>query len=378
MKTSSILKAATAILPLLSTPVLAEEIVDAAGRTVDIDIPAGRVLVGEARQVSVIAALAGKHAFDTIIGWRDDLITKDYDTYSNNLEVFPKIADLPRFGYVGDGTFDLESAIALKPDAMTLNLESLTAAKESGLEQTLAAAGIKLVYIDFRADPDANMEKSITILGKLFGNEEKAEALIDHRRAQLKRVADRLAGHPELKQPKVYIERAPGIVGDEVCCRTFGPVNFGKMIALGGGYNIGADFFDTFSGDLNPEQLIVSDPDMVVVTGANWAKQSDINQFVSIGPGADRDAARAKLAAMMARRPFDSLSAVKAGKVHAIWHQFYGTPYDFVAVQRFAKWFHPEVFADLDPDATFRELHEKFLPVPYRPGYFVSLNGETN
>lgn len=378
MKTSSIVKAIAALLPLLSTPALAEEIVDAAGRTVDIDMPAKRVLVGEARQVSVIAALAGKHTFDTIVGWRDDLITKDFDTYQNYLQVFPGIADLPRFGYVGDSTFDLESAIALKPDVMTLNLESLTAAKESGLEQTLAAAGIKLVYIDFRVDPDANVENSISVLGKLFGNEKTAQDLIDYRRAQLARVADRLAQHPGLVQPKVYIERAPGIVGDEVCCRTFGPVNFGKMIALGGGHNIGADFFDGFSGDLNPEQLIVSDPDMMVVTGANWAKQSDINQFVSIGPGADLDAARAKLAAMMERRPFNSLLAVKAGKVHAIWHQFYGTPYDFVAVQQFAKWFHPDIFTDLDPDATFRELHEKFLPVPYKPGYFVSLDKGTN
>ena len=35
--------------------------------------------------------------------------------------------------------------------------------------------------------------------------------------------------------------------------------------------------------------------------------------------------------------------------------------------------FHPELFADLDPDASFRELHERFLPVPYESGYFVSL-----
>ena len=26
--------------------------------------------------------------------------------------------------------------------------------------------------------------------------------------------------------------------------------------------------------------------------------------------------------------------------------------------------------------ATFRELHERFLPVPYAPGYFVSLKSE--
>lgn len=378
MKTSCLSTVVAAILFVLTGPALAEVFTDAAGRTVDVDTPAKRVLVGEGRQIGAIAALAGLHTFDTIVGWRSDLITKDYDTYANYLKVFPKIADLPRFGYVGDGTFDLESAIALKPDVMTLDLDSLKAAKESGLEQTLAAAGVKLVYIDFRLNPDANLENSISVLGKLFGNEKAADDLIAYRRAQLKRVADRLAEHPTLVKPKVYIENAPGITGDEVCCRTFGPVNFGKMIALGGGHNIGADFLASFSGKLNPEQLIVSNPDVVVVTGANWAKQSDINQFVSIGPGADLDAARTKLTALMARRPFDSLPAVQAGKVHAIWHQFYGQPYDFVAVQRFAKWFHPDVFADLDPDATFRELHEKFLPVPYKPGYFLSLDGGTN
>ena len=362
-----------ALMSAIVGPALAEQLTDAAGRTVELDLPAKRVLVGEARQLSVISAIAGKHSFDTIVGWRDDLITKDLDTYRNYLKVFPKIADLPRFGYVGDGTFSLEAAIALKPDVMTLNLESQKAAEEGRLEETLAAAGIKLVYIDFRVDPEANTENSITVLGKLFGDERKAKALIDYRRQQFARVSERLAEHPELKQPKVYLERAPGITGDAVCCRTFGPVNFGKMISLAGGHNIGADFANKFNVELNPEQLIVSNPDIVLVTGANWSEQSDINQFVSIGPGADLEAARKKLAAMMERSPFNSLPAVQKGAVHAVWHQFYGTPYDFVAVQQFAKWFHPEIFADLDPDRTFAELHEKFLPVPYEPGYFLSL-----
>lgn len=378
MSIAKSLGALLVLVPLLGVPALAEQITDAAGRQVDLDLPAKRVLVGEARQVSVISALAGARTFERIVGWRDDLITKDLDTYNSYLEVFPAIADLPRFGYVGNGTFDLESAIALKPDVFTLNLESLTAAKESRLEEMLAAAGIKLVYIDFRVDPDANTENSIAVLGKLFGGEKRAEELIDYRRAQFARVAERLSAHPELRRPKVYIERAPGITGDAVCCRTFGPVNFGKMIALGGGHNIGSDFFDTFSGDLNPEQLVVSDPEIVVVTGANWSGQSDVNRFVSIGPGADLAQARKKLSAMMESLPFSSLPAVAGGDVHAVWHQFYGTPYDFVAVQQFAKWFHPEVFADLDPDATFRDLHERFLPIPFKPGYFVSLNKENN
>jgi iron complex transport system substrate-binding protein len=81
----------------------------------------------------------------------------------------------------------------------------------------------------------------------------------------------------------------------------------------------------------------------------------------------------------MERPGFTGVKAVETGQVHAIWHQFYNAPYSFVAVQQLARWIHPELFPDLDPEATLKELHARFLPVDYRPGYWVSLSGdETN
>ena len=76
----------------------------------------------------------------------------------------------------------------------------------------------------------------------------------------------------------------------------------------------------------------------------------------------------------MDRPAFTGVKAKETGNVHAIWHQFYTNPFQFVAIQQIAKWLHPELFADLDPDATFKELHERFLPIAYKPGYWVSLN----
>ncbi|MBP2550825.1 iron complex transport system substrate-binding protein [Neorhizobium galegae] len=375
---SAVSRALVALLPFLASPVLAAEITDAAGRVVDVELPARRVIVGEARQVHVIAALKGEHTFDTIVGWRDDLVKKDPDSYDAYVEHFPAIADLPRFGYVPQGDFDLESAIALQPDVITLNLEAAKIAKEAGFEDKAAAAGIKVVYLDFRLDPDKNTEKSIDILGKLFGATDRAEAFKAYRRAEIARVTDRLAGVKDLKRPKVFIERAPGISGENNCCRTFGPYNFGKMVDQAGGDNIANGIITTTFGDLNPEQLVVSDPDHVIVTGSNWAAESDINQFVSVGRGADLAAARVKLSSLMTRTPFPEVKAVKNGAVHAVWHQFYGAPYEFVPIQQFAKWFHPELFADLDPEQTFRDFHEKFLPVTYKTGYFVSLDKGVN
>lgn len=348
------------------------KLTDVTGRTVELAGPARRILVGEARQIQVVAALKGANAFEHVIAWRDDLLSKDADSYAAYRERFPFVETLPRFGYVGDGTFDLEAVLALKPDLLTLNLEAQKAVEDSGMEKKAAAAGLQIVYFDFRLDPERNTEPSIRLLGKIFGAEAKAEEFIAYRRAGIALVTDRLT-KAKPKRPTVFIERSPGAVGEPTCCRTFGPYNFGAMVDLAGGHNIGADVIKGAFGDLNLEQLVVQNPDHVIVTGSNWAAQAGNDKFVNVGPGADIATAKVKLAGLMTRPGLPGLKAVKANRVHAVWHQFYGTPFEFVAIQQFAKWFHPDLFADLDPDANFRAFHEKFMPVAYRPGYFASL-----
>ena len=363
---------------LLATAAYAGEITDVTGRKVELDLPAKRVIVGEARQIHVIAALKGDKTFENIVGWRDDLLKKDPDSYTAYVERFPQIEKLPRFGYLPQGDFSLETAITLSPDVITLNLETEKTAKESGFEEKAAAAGIKIVYLDFRIDPDRNSEASIEILGKLFGAEERAKEFIAYRRAEIARVTDRLASVKDLKRPNVFIERSPGISGENNCCRTFGPANFGAMVDLAGGHNIADGIIKTTFGDLNPEQLVVADPDHVIVTGSNWAAESDINQFVPLGLGADTALSRERLANLMTRTPFPELKAVSQGNVHAVWHQFYGAPYEFLPIQQFARWFHPDLFADLDPEKNAEEFYRKFLPVTYKPGYFASLEKGLN
>ncbi len=373
MRLNALRHLAMLVFSLLAVPALAAEITDVTGRKIELDLPAKRVLVGEARQIHVIAALKGDQTFDNIVGWRDDLLKKDPDSYTAYVKRFPQIEKLPRFGYLPQGDFSLETAITLSPDVITLNLETEKTAKESGFEEKAAAAGIKIVYLDFRIDPDKNSEASIEILGKLFGAEERAREFIAYRRAEIARVTDRITGVKDLKRPNVFIERSPGISGENNCCRTFGPANFGAMVDLAGGHNIADGIIKTTFGDLNPEQLVVADPDHVIVTGSNWAAESDINQFVPLGLGADMALSRERLAGLMTRTPFPELKAVKQGNVHAVWHQFYGAPYEFLPIQQFAKWFHPDLFADLDPEKNFEEFYRKFLPVTYRPGYFASL-----
>jgi iron complex transport system substrate-binding protein len=155
---------------------------------------------------------------------------------------------------------------------------------------------------------------------------------------------------------------------------SFGDENFGRMVTVAGGVNIAAGIIPGTFGVVNPEQVVAARPDVVIVTGSNWRLFNADGAWVGVGPGADQDVARRRLRQLMERPAYRTLPVARSGRVHAIWHQFYDSPYQFVAIQALAKWLHPELFADLDPDATFREFHERFLPLPYSPGYWVSLS----
>lgn len=358
----------------LSVPALAEPftVVDVAGRQVAFDKPVERVILGEGRMIYGLAPLETEAPFAKVVAWRDDLYKNDGDTYAAYAEKFPAVKDIPFLGRLTDGTLQVETVVDLKPDVMLLPIGDKQAADEVGLEKMLGDVGVRLVYIDFREHILKNTEPSLHILGQLFDKEERAAEVAAYWKQQMARVSDVLeTAKPQ--RPNVFMYRAAGLVE---CCGTFGPDNFGLMVDLAGGHNIGSDFLPGYTGTINPEQVIASSPDVIVATGANWGNTPDAKGFVSVGPGAakDAEASRAALAALMENPAFTGVKAVADRNVHAIWHQFYTSPYQFVAVQQLAKWFHPDLFGDIDPDATFREFSEKFLPIDYEPGYWVSLD----
>ncbi len=347
-------------------------VTDIAGREVQIDLPADRILLGEGRQLYVVAALDREAPFQRVVGWRDDLKKNDPGTWEAYKEKWPEADALPTFGGVKDGTFDVEQAVTLKPDVVMMNIEAKVSTEESGAVDKLAAAGIPVVYVDFRERPMQNTEPSLRLMGEIFGRSEAAEEIIAFRAEVLADAEKRLSGVTE--RPAVFVERAGGYSDD--CCMSFGDENFGRMVEMAGGTNIARDIIPATFGTVNPEQIIAADPAQIIVTGGEWETSAPGGAWVGMGPGSDMARAREKLAALMQRPAFTGVKAVEDGNVHAIWHQFYNSPYQFAAVQQLGKWLHPEAFADVDPDATMAAFHEKFLPVPYRPGLFVSLRDE--
>ncbi|MCH4564277.1 ABC transporter substrate-binding protein [Halomonas sp. EGI 63088] len=358
---------------LAGTTAQAEEITvtDIAGRQVTLDAPVERMILGEGRQIYLLGALQPEDPFAGVVGWREDFSQADPDNYAVYAERFPELEEIPTFGGFKDGTFDVEQAAALGPDVVLMNLEARTATEDAGYDDKLAELGIPIVYVDLREDPLEHTLPSMRLMGRLLGEEEDAEAFIAFAEAQMARVTEVIAeANPE--RPRVFVDRAGGYSED--CCMSFGPGNFGEYVELAGGSNIADGIIPNTFGSLNPEQILAADPEQVVVTGGNWDAYVPGGDWVGVGPGADLEAARAKLEALTERTAMTGIAAVESGDFHAIWHQFYNSPYYFVAVQQLAKWFHPELFADLDPEATMTELHERFLPVDPEPGYWISLH----
>ncbi|HEV2555556.1 MAG TPA: ABC transporter substrate-binding protein [Bosea sp. (in: a-proteobacteria)] len=346
-------------------------VTDVLGRKVEVEAPVRRVILGEGRQMYVVAALDKDDPFQRVVAWRDDLPKADPDSYKQYLARYPQIAKLPSFGGMKEGAFDIEQAIALKPDVLLLNIEAKVASDEASLVEKLAAVGIPVVYVDFREKPFQNTEPSLRLMGKLFGREKVAEDFITFRAAEIARVTDRLAKVQGLKRPLVMMERAGGYSDD--CCMSFGNENFGKMVDIAGGKNFASDLIPGTFGTVNPEAVVAANPDVVIITGGNWGAYVPGGAWVGLGPGSDLTEARRKLANLARRPAFSQTKAVKDGRVHAIWHQFYNSPYQFVAIQEIATWLHPELFKDLDAEATLKTLHERFLPLPYQPGYWVTV-----
>lgn len=346
---------------------------DLAGREVTLEVPVERVMLGEGRQLYLTAILDREDPIGRIVGWRDDMIRADPDTYAQYRAAFPEIAGIPTFGGLEDGTFDVEQAAALRPDVVILNIEARQATDDARYAEKLAALGIPVVYVDFRHRALENTEPTIRLFGRLFGREQRAEAFIAFRRAEILRVTEVVEALRPAR-PRVFVERIGGYADD--CCLTFGAENFGKLVELAGGRNIAVELVPGTFGRLNPEQVLAADPEQVVVTSARWDAYVPNGKWIGVGPGADPVEARRRLLVFTERPAYAGTTAKRRGAFHAVWHQFYNSPYQFVALQQLALWFHPTLFAGLEPERTFRTLHERFLPIAYEPGYFVSLGTE--
>lgn len=347
-------------------------VTDIAGRTVEVEKDPSKVVIGEGRMIYSIALLDQDNPFQRIAGWKDDMVKYDPDAYRKYLAQFPQAADIPSFGSPYSDEWNLEAVISLGTEVVFMNLGNLLKAQESGIIEKLEEAGVATVFVDFRQDPTQNTVPSIQLLGRIFDKRDEADAFSDYYQAQMKKIYTRVEQIPLEDRPVVFIERAAGY-NPAKCCSTFGAANLGRLVDLAGGRNWGSQKTPGFSAAVSLEAIFADDPEVIIGTGGNWSEANPATAAVLFGYEADSKMVQERLTALASREGWPELSAVKNGRFHSVYHQFYNSPYHFVAMQAFAKWLHPELFADLDPEATMKELHERFLPIEYSGEFWGTL-----
>lgn len=352
---------------LCSAAASAATLTDLAGRQVQVPDKVERILLGEGRMIYSLSLLEGKHPFARVAGWQGDFRGLDVQGYGAFHRAFPEAEKIPLVGGTSADTFSVEKALAVHPDLAIMALSGGHGpSPDSEAVKQLEAAGVAVIFVDFSDHPLSNTVPSMRLLGQALGREQQAQAFIDFYQRSLARVTDTLAQAGQLEQPTIFIDMLAGL---QDCCGSPGTGNFGEMIKLAGGRNIADGRIPGPIGTLNVEYILSSDPDVYVATGVFAAGQGG----VTLGYSATLQQAHDSLRQAAQRPPLNELRAVRQGNVHGLWHIFYDSPEHLVAVQALAQWLHPQLFKDLDPDQTRRELYQRFMPIPASGVFATSL-----
>lgn len=357
------------LLGLASLLVHAETVTDVAGRSVEIPAKPERILLGEGRMLYALALLEGDQPLKRVVGWQGELSTTDTQGYAAFKAKYPEIDSIPKIGKTSEASVSPEKVLALNPDIAIFGIAGHGPGLRNGLVDELRKAGVPVVFIDFRQHPMRNTLPSMRLLGKVLHREKQAEEYIAFYQEHLQRVQERVAEIPDAQRPRVFIELLAGVGPGLTCCHTAGNGNFGEFIEAAGGDNLAADLVPGVIGDINLEHLIAVDPQVYLISGTRDMQATD--QGYKAGAGVTPQAGARSLKKLTERKGINTLTAVREQRVHGIWHNFYNSPYNILAVEALAKWFYPEQFEDLDPAHSLDELNRRFLPVDLRGAYWA-------
>lgn len=346
-------------LMLLNTSVYAKTITDVAGREVTVPEKVDRILLGEGRFFHTVALLEGDKPLDRIAGWQGDFKLLDPETYAIYKAKYPEIDKIPLIGQSTPESVSPENALMLAPDVAIFGLSGHGPAMDSELVKQLEKAGVPVVFIDFRSAPLKNTVPSIRILGEVLHRETEAQRYIDFYQQNVEKVTSRIAAIPADKRRSIFIELKAG--SSDSCCGTAGNGNMGDFIDLAGGNNISKPLLPSALGSVNLEKVLDADPQVYVMTGNKG--HDSVAPGIKFGAGVTAEQSRESIKPVLERVGIRDLTAVKTGNAHALWHGYYNSAQNVLAIQAIAKWLYPDLFKDLDPNETRDTLFKEFLTV---------------
>ncbi|MEJ5998933.1 ABC transporter substrate-binding protein [Corynebacterium sp. H130] len=341
-------------------------VTDVAGRTVTFDKLPERIILGEGRALFATSIIDREQPLNKVVAMGNDIKTAAPSYYEKLLEAHPEAKDVQTIGSVAKGDVSVETLLALDPDVITITMDHYKAAKDTGILDKIDSAGLKYVVTDFRIHPLENTTKSVEVYGQILGNPERAKEFTNDWNTTVQDVRTKTQ---DAAKPEVFAWRAGGYAD---CCASVKNANIGEFVKVAGGTNLGDTLLDAEMGSLTPEKLIEQQPEKILVTGGSWAPKNDNKiTHVPLGYTAQSENAEKGLADLSKIPGMDKVNALNNGNSLAIWHQFYDSPLNYIAIQAIAKWLHPEAFKEVDIERQWKAAHEKYVPFAATGTFFV-------
>jgi iron complex transport system substrate-binding protein len=324
-------------------------LVDAADRIVTVNKPVERMIpLGTSPDLVVVKALGAK---DKVIAVCEYTKEYEYTTF------FPELSKLPSVGY--HENLNYEKIFELAPD-LVISPYYLTGELEETLEP-------EITVVCLNCGPPLTYTEEVRKLRYILNTEEDGEEYIAWYEGIRDYIEEKTSGLSDEDKPRVFdyyggewgMSKGPPY-------GTYGKKNFwvNPLIEMAGGINIAGDL----PGDwitVNPEWVIRENPEVII---------REIYPMISghiLGYDTDDSSEAAVLwVDIMSQPEFELSDAVKEEDVYLRYGDFIDA-YWFIGLPYMAKWFHPELFSELDPQA----FHQEFLTEFQRLDYDLSEHG---
>jgi iron complex transport system substrate-binding protein len=300
-------------------------VTDALDRTIQITPPINRVIIaGKGSWPIVSAAYMFPSAKNLLYGLSEGSDVPLLKMVDPDIE--SKV--VPTMG----GTPNVEEIAAENPDVVILKTTL-----KSDVGDPLEELGFKVVYVDLE-DLNSYM-RDIMVLGKIFGDEVKAETMVEYYNETYNFVLERTCTLTE--RPKVlllYYSIKGGTVSFQApgagWLQTF-------MIEAAGGYPLSKELTGTGWNTISYEQIAQWNPDVIfLVTYSDEPSANDVKSMLLQDPD------------------WSSINAVMNGKIYAVPHDCNNIgalgSWDatgsrwILGLEWMAKKIHPYIFSDID------------------------------
>lgn len=319
-------------------------ITDDWGREVTLDHPAERIVFGHTAAGEGILLAGG---WDKVVG-RDASIT--------NNKFYPNLDSLPVINGLNQAfTLDFEKITELEPDLVILQKKYSDRENFDAIAETLAP-DIPVVGLDF-LDPES--ADSIQKLGVLLGTSDVADEYVRFHDDAITSIREKTSSLPDTEKPHVFID-AVGMGPEQISTYGKEASFWNKICDIAGAKNVAQDLPSDFVKTVDLEWLLEQDIDSIVVQV--WDKEKpEYVGYTATDPAKATEEAEAIIQEISEKDIYSHTDAVKSGQVFVQDYQLANNPKSFIGVVYLAKWIHPDLFADINPEQIHQEYLKKFI-----------------